>query len=118
MAFKCIDLPAIWVPLAFSILLFSSSIDLLLRRAVFATSQSTTMPKEGARLVIAIDIGAVQSAIAVSYDEPGEFAFICGLQDELIVTPTRRRDIYDVRGRMVWPKQLAMEPEGTLCRTV
>ena len=38
------------------------------------------MPNEGARLVIAIDIGTVQSAVAVSYDEPGEFAFICGSQ--------------------------------------
>ena len=79
MVSKCIDLPAIRVALAFFYLAVFVIISILLfRRAVFATSQSTTMPNDGARLVIAIDIGTVQSAVAVSYHEPGKFAFICG----------------------------------------
>jgi len=48
------------------------------------------MPHEGARLVISIDIGTVQSAVAVSYHEPGELgclSVVC--KNEL--TPTIRR---------------------------
>jgi len=38
------------------------------------------MSQKGARLVISIDIGTVQSAVAVSYHEPGEFTFVCSLK--------------------------------------